>query len=158
LFYLSSQPAGEKEKTMAKAPEHETFMDMFSKLGQDLKLPGVDVQSILDHNRKNLEALQKSASATAEGASALMARQREMLQEALREITGMAQNFHPSGNPQEMVSRQAEFARKSFETAVKNAGEMAEIVKKSGSESIEILRQRIRESMREVREGYEKRK
>jgi phasin family protein len=57
-----------------------------------------------------------------------------------------------------MMAKQADFARKSFETTVKNAGEVAEIVKKSSSESIEILRKRIQDAMEEIRESYEKRK
>lgn len=143
---------------MAKKPESESFLDMFAKLGQDLKLPDIDIERVLEHHRKNLEALQKSASATATGASSLMARQREMLQENLREITDMAQSYRAPGNPQDMMAKQADFARKSFETAVKNAGEVAEIVKKSGSESIEILRKRIQDAMEEIRESYDNRK
>ena len=133
-------------------------MDIFAKFGQDMKLPNVDIERVLEHHRKNLEALQKSASATASGASSLMARQREMLQDSLREITDMAQSYRAPGSPQEMMAKQADFARKSFETTVKNAGEVAEIVKKSSSESIEILRKRIQDAMEEIRESYEKRK
>jgi len=143
---------------MAKKPESESFMDMFAGLGRDLKLPSVDIERILEHNRKNIEALQKSAQATASGASTLMARQREMLQDTLREVTDMAQSYRAPGNPQDMMAKQVEFARKSFEAAVKNAGEVAEIVKKSGTESIDILRQRIREAMDEVKETYDKKK
>lgn len=143
---------------MAKNPESQSFVDMFAKLGQDLKLPSIDVERVIDNHRKNLEALQKSASATASGASSLMAKQREMLQDTLREITDMAQSYRVPGSPQEMLTKQAEFARKSFETAVKNASEVADIVKKSGSESVDILRKRIQESMEEIRDSYEKRK
>ena len=39
---------------------------------------------------------------------------------------------------------------------MKNAGEVAEIVKKSGTESVDILRARIKDAMDEIREGYEK--
>jgi phasin family protein len=141
---------------MAKKPEPENFMDMFAKLGEGLRLPNVDIEKILAHHRKNLEALQKSASATATGASNLMAKQREVLQETLREITDMAQDFRATGSPQDAIAKQVEFARKSFEAAVKNAGESAEIVRKSGSESIEVLRSRIKEAMEEVRETFEK--
>jgi len=70
----------------------------------------------------------------------------------------MVQSYRVPGNPQDMMAKQADFARKSFETTVKNAGEVAEIVKKSGAESLEILRQRIKDAMEEIREGYEKRK
>ncbi|RUW33198.1 phasin family protein, partial [Mesorhizobium sp. M1E.F.Ca.ET.041.01.1.1] len=68
---------------MAKRPESDSFLDMFSKFGRDLKLPNVDVQAILDHHRKNLEALEKSARAGAAGASSVLSRQREMVQDAL---------------------------------------------------------------------------
>jgi phasin family protein len=143
---------------MAKKPETESILDMFSKFGSEMKLPKIDVEAVLSHHRKNLEALEKSARATAAGASSLLSKQRAALQETLSEITDMAQSYRVQGDPQELMARQAEFARKSFEAAVKNAGEVAEIVKKSGTESIEILRERIRESMEEIRASFENRK
>ncbi|MER8761325.1 MULTISPECIES: phasin family protein [unclassified Mesorhizobium] len=142
---------------MAKRPESESFIDIFGKFGRDLKLPNVDVEAILAHHARNLEALEKSARASAAGASALLSRQREMLQDTLREITDMAQSYRAPGNPQEMMQKQAAFARKSFETALKNAGEMTELARASGTESIEILRSRIKEAMEEIRAGHDKR-
>ena len=84
---------------MAKKPEPESILDMFSKFGSDMKLPKVDVEAILGHHRKNLEALEKSAKASAAGASSLIAKQREVLQETLNEIGDMAQSFRVPGNP-----------------------------------------------------------
>lgn len=143
---------------MAKQPEPESFMDMFAKFGRDLKMPAVDVDAIVSHHRKNLEALEKSVKASASGASSMAAKQREIMQEALREITEAVQGIRAPGNPQELVSKQADFAKRSFEAAVKNAGELAEIARKSGAESIEVLRARIRDSMQEIRDGYDKKK
>ena len=139
---------------MAKQPESDSFLDMFSRFGRDLKVP--NVEAILAHHRKNLEALEKSARAGAAGATSLFSRQREMLQDTLREVADMAQNYRAPGNPQELMAKQAEFARKSFETALKNAGEVSELVRKSGTESVEILRERIKDAMAEIRSGYEK--
>jgi phasin family protein len=119
-------------------------------------MPKVDVDAILDHHRKNFEALEKSARATAAGASSVLSRQREMLEETLHEIAGMARDYKPSGNPREFVDKQADLARKSFETAVRNVSEVAELVKKSGTESVDILRARIKDAMEEIRAGYEK--
>ncbi|ANT52263.1 phasin family protein [Mesorhizobium amorphae] len=141
---------------MAKQPESDSFLDMFSRFGRDLKVPNVDIEAILSHHRKNLEALEKSARAGAAGATSLFSRQREMLQDTLREVADMAQNYRAPGNPQELMAKQAEFARKSFETALKNAGEVSELVRKSGTESVEILRERIKDAMAEIRSGYEK--
>lgn len=143
---------------MAKKPETESILDMFAKLGRDLKLPNMDVERVLEHHRKNLEALQKSISASASGAGAVMARQREMVQDALREVTDMAQSYRVPGNPQDMMAKQTEFARRSFEAAVKNAGEVAEIMRRSGAESVDILRKRIQEAMEEIRDGYDQKK
>ncbi|MET3594875.1 phasin family protein [Mesorhizobium shonense] len=141
---------------MARQPESDSFLDMFSRFGRDLKLPKVDLQAILDHHRKNLEALEKSARASAAGASSVLSRQHEMVQEALGEITRMAQNYQAPGNPQELMTKQVEFARRSFETTLKNAGEVADLVRKSGTESVEILRDRIKDAMAEIRAGYDR--
>ena len=141
---------------MAKQPESDSFLDMFSRFGRDLKLPNVDVQAILDHHRKNLEALEKSARAGASGASLVLSRQREMVQDALHEVTRMAQNFQTPGNPQDLMTKQAEFARRSFETTLKNASEVADLVRKSSTESVEVLRDRIKDAMAEIRASYEK--
>lgn len=143
---------------MAKKPESESIIDMFAQFGRDLKLPSMDIDRVLEHNRKNLEALQKSASATASGAGTILSKQREMLEKTLHDITDIAQSYRFPGNPQEMMAKQADFARKSFEAAVKNAGEVADIARKSGSESIEILRKRIQESMEDIRDSFDQRK
>ena len=87
-----------------------------------------------------------------------MNRQRELLQQSLHEFAEMAQDVRTPGNSREAMQRQSEFARRSFEAAVRNASEVAELVNKSSADSIEILRARIRESMKEIRDGYEKRK
>ena len=53
---------------MARKPQSDrSILEMFSKLGQDLQMPSVDVDAIRAHHRKNREALEISARATAEG-------------------------------------------------------------------------------------------
>jgi len=141
---------------MARKPQSESLFDVFARFGRDLKMPQVDVDTILEHHRKNLEALEKTAKATAAGASTLLERQRAMLEDSLKEITQIAESYRTPGAPREMIAKQTEFARRSFETAVKNAGEVAHIVKKSGAESLDILRERIKEAVSEIRQSYDK--
>jgi phasin family protein len=141
---------------MAKKPETETLADMFDGFGRALKVPRIDIETILDNHRKNLDALQKSASTTASGASSILAKQREALQQQLSEIAEVAQSYGNVAGAQEAMAKHAEFVRRSFEEAVKNASEVAQIAQKSGAESLEILRARIRDSMDEIRKGYEK--
>ena len=144
---------------MAKKPESDAFIDLFAQFGRDLKMPSIDIERVIEHHRKNLETLEKTAKAATAGASSVMAKQREILEQTLREVTDMAQDFRAgAGNPQDMMSKQADFARRSFETAVRNASEMAEVVRQSSTETIEILRARIKEAMEEVREGMDGKK
>ena len=141
---------------MAKQPGNPDFMEMFSQFGKDLKMPAVDVEAILSHHRKNLEALQKAASAGTAGASSVMAKQREVLQGGMHDITEMIQDMRNSAVPKDALEKQADFARRSFEAAVKHASEVGEIVRNSGEESTQILRERIKAAMQEIRDAYEK--
>ena len=141
---------------MAKKPESNPFTEMFEKFGHDLKLPNVDIEKMLESQRKNLEALQKSASASASGATALIDRQRANLEQALAEVAKVAETYRAGGTPNEFMARQTELARKSFDTALKNVEEAAEIVRKAGDEAIEVLRKRIRESAEEIRQSFDK--
>lgn len=140
---------------MAKKPESTSFIDMFAQFGRNLNMPGVDIERLIEHHRKNLETLEKTTRAASAGASSVMAKQRELLEQTLREFTDMAQDFRASGNPQDMLAKQADFARRSFETAIRNASEVADVVRQSSTETIEILRARIKEAMEEVREGFD---
>ena len=142
---------------MAKQPEQDSIFDMFARFGSDMKLPKMDVEAVLSHHRKNLEALEKSARAAASGASSVMAMQREALRKTLSEIAEMTRSYRGPGDSQDFVTKQAEFARKSFEAAVKNAGEISDIVRKSGTEAVDILRERVEEAVKEVRSGMENR-
>lgn len=141
---------------MAKKPETDSFIDMFASFGRDLRMPNMDVDKILDQHRKNLEALEKAAKSASTGATDVFSKQREILQSTLSEITEMAEQMRSPGSPQDMMGRQAEFARKSFETAVKNASEIGEVMRKSSTETIDILRERIREAMEDMQKGYRK--
>src|SRR5690349_17451878 len=116
---------------MARQPEETNFTEMFSRFGRDLKMPKMDVDAILAHHRKNLEALQKAMSASSSGMSTAMSKQRDAFQDMLREAGELAHSYSASGASQDVMARQAEFARKTFEAAVRNAGQVAEIARKS---------------------------
>lgn len=126
------------------------FFDMFARFGESLQMPRMDVEQVLESHRRNIEALEQSAKVAAAGTASLMNKQREAMEQGLRDAAELAQQFQKPGTPQEMMGKQADWARRSFEAAVKNAGEMAEIMRRSGTESTEILRERIRQSMDEA--------
>ena len=61
----------------------QTYMDMVRGFGDKLGLPQIDVEKLIEANRKNLDALNESAVAAAGGAQAVVRKQREVLEAGL---------------------------------------------------------------------------
>lgn len=141
---------------MAGAPNN--FMDMFKNLGDQLKVPSLDMSKIMEHHQKNLEAMTKSWQAMAGGATEVAKKQREIFDEAVKDVTAMVQQYKPVGNPQEIMAKQAEFAKKAMEAAITNTRDIAELVQKSSTEAFKIVQDRMKESYEEIRTSVEKRK
>ena len=144
---------------MADTPN--SFMDMFKNLGEQLKVPSLDMSKIMEHHQKNLEAMTKSWQAMAGGATEIAMKQREVFDAAVKDVTAMVQQYKPVGSPQEIMAkapRQGEFAKKAMEAAITNTRDIAELVQKSSTEAFKIVQDRMRESHEEIRAGIEKRK
>ena len=141
---------------MTKKAGDETLADMFAAFGRSLRIPPVDVDAVVEHHRKNLDALQKAVAASASGGAAVVRKQTEALQAQVEEIGAMARSLAPGAQPHEIWAKHADALQRSFERAVKDTGEIAEIVQKSGSESVAALRTRIQSSMEEIRKVVEK--
>jgi phasin family protein len=131
----------------------QSFLDMFSKFGADLSLPKVDVEQLVEVQRKNIDALGRAAQAASEGAQALAGKQREILETAFRETTQAVRDFKPMGNPTEVVAKQSEFARKAFEAALQNTRDVAELAKKAVGDPATIIKDRMQENLNELREA-----
>ena len=101
---------------MAQAPQ--SFTDMFKNLGEQLKLPQVDVAKIMEHHQKNLDAMTRSWQAMASGAGEVAKKQRAIFEETVKDVTEMAKEYKPGGSPQEIMAKQSEFAKKAMEAAI----------------------------------------
>ena len=139
---------------MADTPQN--FTDMFKNLGEQLKIPSFDVKKIMEHQQKNLEAMAKSWQAMAGGANEIVKKQREIFEEAVKDVTAMVQTYKPGGSPQEIMAKQAEFAKKAMEAAIANTHDIAELVQKSSSDAFKIVQDRMKESYDEIRSTVEK--
>lgn len=70
----------------------------------------------------------------------------------------MIADFKPGGSPQEVMTKQAELAKRMFEATVKNTKDLAELVQKSSTEAPKIVLDRMRESFAEARAAIESKK
>jgi phasin family protein len=134
----------------------QPFTDMFKKLGEQLKVPAFDMSKMMEHHQKNLEAMTRSWQAVAGGASEVAQKQKEIFEAAMKDMAEMAQSYKPGGNPQEVMAKQSEFAKKAMEAAIANTKDIAELVQKSSTEAFKIVQDRMKESYEEIRTSVEK--
>jgi phasin family protein len=139
---------------MADAPQN--FTDMFKNLGEQLKVPSLDMSKIMEHHQKNLDAMTRSWQAMAGGANEIAKKQREIFEAAVKDVTAMVQAYKPGGSAQEVLTKQAEFAKKAMEAAITNTRDIAELVQKSSTEAFKIVQERMKESYDEIRASVEK--
>jgi phasin family protein len=132
-----------------------SFASMFTKLAEDLKLPRVDTEKLIEAHRKNIDALARSAEAASEGAKALAVKQREIVEEAIRETSAVVREFELE-SPQDAVAKQSELARRAFEAAIRNTGDVAQLVQKSSADALTIIQERMQQSFEEIRGSVEK--
>ena len=131
----------------------ESFMDQIKAFGARLGLPKVDVDKLVDIQLKNIDALGRSAQAAGEGAKALADKQREIIEAAFKETSAMVRDFHPAGDPQAILAKQKDYAKRAFELTMQNTRDIAELTKKTTTDATAIIRDRLRASLTELRDS-----
>ncbi|MBI2753448.1 MAG: TIGR01841 family phasin [Betaproteobacteria bacterium] len=121
-----------------------------TKLLEQLKVPGIDMQAIIDARRKDVEALTQANQMAYESMQALARREAEIVQQTISEwqaaMTAMA-----GKNPAEMASKGTELATQAFGKALANMRELAEMASRSQAQAYDILNRRFQENLEELR-------
>lgn len=128
----------------------QSWIEMLKKFGSDLNLPKVDVDKLIEIHRKNLDAAEQSAQVTSTGITSLADKQRAIIETAFSEAAAMARDFKPTGDPKEVLSKQAEFAKKAFDITVQNTRDVAQLATQTTTDASKIIRDRLRESLSEL--------
>jgi phasin family protein len=116
----------------------------FTKLMKDFKLPGVDLATIMDREKKNIEALTEANRVAFEGWQALVRRQAEILQESIKRAVGTVEG-------EDAGTKRMDLAAHAFETALSNMRELAEMAIKSQKETFDIIRKRVEDNFAALR-------
>jgi phasin family protein len=124
-----------------------------SQIMQDLKVPGIDVNALMEAQRKNIEAVTAANKAAIDGMQSVAKRQAEIMAQSFHEVSNLAQEFSASStnNPQEMGAKQAEIVKQAFDKALGNMRELAEMVSKTNTEAFEVMNKRFTESLEELK-------
>ena len=135
------------------------LMEEFTNTLKQYQLPGVDVEAVLDTQRKNVEALTSANKTAIEGVQAVVARQGEILKETLEEVTESLKDVAAAGSPSEAATKQGELLKHAIEKAVANMRELAEMTSKANTDAFEIVKKRVSENVGEIKklaEGLKK--
>ncbi|WP_421707415.1 phasin family protein [Algihabitans sp.] len=142
---------------MAKSnsPFEYDFSSMtdITKMFEQYKMPGIEVEKLVDAQRKNIEAITSANRVAFEGMQAIMQRQGEILRQSMSEASAVMQDMAAAGTPEDRMAKQAEVLKKAFETALSNVKELAEMGAKSNTEAMETINKRVAESLDEVRDA-----
>src|SRR3954447_19587222 len=116
----------------------------FHKTASTIQNTGRRLPSIIERERKNIEALAEANRVAFEGWQNLVRRQGEILQDSMKRAVDDAKN-------QTALKNGAELARSAFETALDNMRELAEMAAKSQKDAFEVIRKRVEENMNTLR-------
>jgi phasin family protein len=134
-------------------PEYSDPFSQFSAMFQQYKLPGFDVQAILDARRKDVEALAAANRVAFGGMEALRDKQIEILRRALNDFQGIAQQFATS--PANASSNPTEVVQKALHQALADMQEIAQKTQQAQTEAYAIVTKRIEEAAKELKSSLE---
>ena len=135
---------------MAKQTFPYDFTEL-TRMMRDYQVPGVDWQELMASQQKNVEALTKANQVLFEGAQAVIQREVEILQKAMQEFAEASRDLMQEGDPQAQTQKRLELAKASFEAALRNMRELAELAGRSNREALEMINKRAMESFDEIR-------
>ncbi|UFN50888.1 phasin family protein [Roseomonas sp. OT10] len=118
----------------------------------EMRLPGLpDMEALAAAQRRNLEALSAANRVALEGAQAVAKRHAEILQQSMSEMTDAMRSVAGEADPQGKAAKQAEVLKATYERAVSNMKELADLIQRSNTEALSLLNRRFTEAMDEVR-------
>ena len=128
------------------------IMEQFSKSLSEYQIPGVDLNSVLESQRKNMEALATANKQVLESIQAVATRQSEILSQTMDEASTAIKELSAAGSAEEITSKQAELIKRAVEKAMSNMRGLAELSTKSSTEVFQTINSRLTESLRDIRQ------
>ncbi|WP_354678511.1 phasin family protein [Cupriavidus plantarum] len=124
---------------MATSPKPPTD---FTTILEQYKLPGVDMASIIDARRKDIEAITQANRVAYEGMQMLVQKQLDIFNKTIQQIQAEIPNAVAGTEGVRTVTQQSELVQQRLHTAFKNMREMAEMAQKSQSEALAVMTRR----------------
>jgi phasin family protein len=123
----------------------------FTKIAGEFKLPVVNVESVVETGRKNFAAMTTVSTAAVETFKTIAQRQGDMIRAAMEDLSKYGSDVMGAASIEEKAAKQVDFAKKSYDMAIANTKELADLYTKSQTEAFETLNARVAELTEEVK-------
>ena len=143
--------------TYANAAFKNPFADFdFTKMAGEFKIPTVTMETMVETGRKNFAAMTTLGTAAAESMKAIAQRQGDMFRVAMEDFSKHGSDVLSAATVEEKAAKQIDFVKKSYEAALANTKEIAELYSKSQAEALSAISERVAELTEEVKAAIAK--
>jgi phasin family protein len=135
----------ETDSRQSTSPDASVFpgIEDLKKLIEKFQLPNVDIDALIDWQRKDMEALIEANRQASEGLKALVERRNEILRETLAEWQAAVKDATSA----EAITKRTEAAQQSVQKAIANFRELSEMEAQSRNNAWRIVQERMQENM-----------
>ena len=134
----------------ATTPDFTNPFGNLDELVKQFKVPGVDVNAIIESRRKDMDALIAANQATAAAMQQVAMKQTEILTQALQAAQESAQALAKGVGGAIDPMKQAELTRKAYEKALADMKEVGEIAQKAQTTAMSGITARAQQSVQEM--------
>ena len=128
----------------------------FTKIAGEFKFPTINVETIVETTRKNFAAMTAANASAVESMKAIAQRQGDMVRAAMEDFSKHGSDVLAAATVEEKAAKQIDFAKKSYEAAIANTKELADLYTKGQTEAFQALSQRVAELSDEVKAAIAK--
>jgi phasin family protein len=121
----------------------------FSRLIEQFKLPGIDLNAVMEARRKDIEALAAANRTALEGAQALSQKQAEILRATMDQLQSLIKHLATTGTATSAST--GEVVQQALQKAFASMRELADTAYKSQSDAFAVVNQRVQENIEEVK-------
>jgi|SRR5271166_3649802 len=118
------------------------------KLLEQFKLPGIDMSSIVESRRKDIEALAQANQVALKGVASIADKQAEFVQAVMADVAAKLKSVSEGGASSAAAM---EVAKQSFDKALAALRNLAETTTQSQSQAIDLINARAKASLEELR-------
>lgn len=144
--------------TSSANPMDGLFNGDFSKMFSSFQGFPFDLDSLMETQRRNVQAFSDAQQMAIESLRTVTARQSQILSQMMEENSEIAREALAEGTPEEKISKQADRMKKVYEKSVAGAREIADMVGKSAQAAQDVINKRVSASLTEIKSAVEKKK